>query len=280
MIDPLPALASSVIWALSAIYYKVFQSKLGFLQLNLLRTSLAAGVLVLPALYLGGFGGLGFASLGGLLNLAVGDTLFFISIRKIGASIAAPVAFTYVLFLQLSAQITGEAVSVVNFASAALAILAVLILTRGSYEMRRKRGIAFALGASAAYTAGNLLVKVSTNAGGNFIAVAFVRIASAAIALAAVTLLSQSRKRLLPSSFGGRDLLAVAAVAVCDLAIGSTLLVYSISTMGVAATVIVASVAPFLTQVFSNLLGKEAPTSRDFLGGLLTAFAVILTIVF
>jgi len=45
--------------------------------------------------------------------------LFLIAIRKIGASIAAPVVYTYVLFVQFSAQVAGEIVPFANFLSAA-----------------------------------------------------------------------------------------------------------------------------------------------------------------
>ncbi len=260
---------AAAIWAVSAVYYRVFQSKLGFLQLNLLRTGFASAVLLLPAIYFGGFQGSGFAVLSGVVSLAVGDSFFLIAIRKIGASIAAPVVYTYVILVQVSAQVAGEAVPAANFLSAGLVVLGVLLLSRGNQGVTRTSGIGFALGASLAYTLGNLLIRVSTNAGGSFLAIAFVRAGSAAAVLAIVTLLTRPHPKLFPDRFRKKDLLPVATVGICDLALGSTLLVYSVSTAGVAVTVILASVSPFLTQVFSKLLGKEAPTNLDILGGLI-----------
>ncbi len=264
---------------MSSVYYRVFQSKLNFLQLNLIRTSFAAAVLLFPAVYLGGFQGSLFAILSGVVSLAFGDSLFLVAIRKIGASIAAPVVYTYVFLVQASAQVAGEGVPATNFLSAGLIMLGVLVLSRGKQGAPRKGGILFALGASAAYTLGNLLIRVSTNTGGNFIAIAFVRAGAAAAVLGVVMILTQPLPRLIPAGFGRKDLLPVAIVGICDLSLGSSLLVYSVSTTGVAVTVILASISPFLTQVFSRLLGKEAPSNTDILGGLVIICAVVITVV-
>ena len=70
-----------------------------------MRTSFAAAVLLFPAVYFGAFQGFGFAILSGIVSLAVGDSLFLIAIRRVGASVAAPVVYTYVLFIQVSAQV-------------------------------------------------------------------------------------------------------------------------------------------------------------------------------
>ncbi len=91
-------------------------------------------------------------------------------------------------------------------------------------------------------------------------------------------ILTQSGPRLIPVGFGSRDLVPVAVVGVCDLSLGSTLLVYSVSTTGVALTVILASVSPFLTQAFSKLLGKEAPSNLDIIGGLVIICAVVIAV--
>ncbi len=202
-------MVAAAIWALSSVYYRVFQQKLGFLQLNLLRTSFASAALFLPAIYFGGFQSFGFAILSRIVSLAVVDSLFLIAIRKIGAPIAAPVAYTYVLFVQLSAQAANEVVPFSNFLSAAMVLLGVLLLSRSKQAVHRIGGVAFALGASAGYTAGNLLLKLSTNAGGNFLTIGFVRVGSAALALGVVMVLTRSSPRSFPKGFGKTDLASV-----------------------------------------------------------------------
>ena len=130
LVNPLPALIAALIWAFSPIYYAVYLKKFEMLTLNFIRTSLGAGVLLLPALYFGFQQSAVFAVLSGVITLAVGDSLFLISIRQVGASVATPVVYTYVLLIQLTAFSVGESVVVTNIVSATLIILGVLLLSR------------------------------------------------------------------------------------------------------------------------------------------------------
>ncbi|MDA4128549.1 MAG: DMT family transporter [Thaumarchaeota archaeon] len=278
MVNLLPALVPAVIWALSAIYYRVFQRNVDFLTLNFMRASLASLTLLLPAFYFGLGQGLGFAVVSGVITLAVGDSLFFLAIREIGASIAAPVTYTYVLFVQFTASSVGESIPFANFVSAGLILVGVLILSRTGGGTPRLRGIAIALGGSVAWTVGNELIKVAANAGGSTFGVAFVRDTSAALALASVVLLRSARGGWPRPHLKPREIVAIAIVSIGDLALGSTLYVYSISTAGIALTVILTSISPFLTQVFAKLLGKESPTNKDVFGGLLIVAALIIAV--
>jgi DME family drug/metabolite transporter len=274
--NPFFALVPAVIWAFSPIYYRVFLQKFDFLSLNLLRTSLSSAVLFLPALYFGFNGSVYFALLSGAITLAVGDTLFLLSIRETGASVAAPVIYTYVLFVQLSASMIGEHVPLANFASAFMVILGVYLLSRGVGGRPRTRGIAMALAGGLAWAAGQDLVAVSTNAGGNVVAVAFARNFAGAVALG-VAVLATRRYRRWPRIAAG-EFAFMAFIAVTDLVVGSLVFIYSITLAGVALTVIVTSISPFLTQILSKAMGKESPTSRDMAGGVLIVAARILAV--
>jgi len=276
LVNPIPALIAALIWAFSPIYYGVYLKKFGMLTLNFIRTSLGAGVLLLPALYFGFQQGAIFAVLSGVITLAVGDSLFLISIREVGASVATPVVYTYVLLIQLTAFSVGESVLATNIVSATLIIVGVLLLSRGGGQAPRIKGIIIALGASLIWTVGQDLLKVASSAGLQFVSLAFLRDGSAAIALGLTLLvrgrpLSFFKKKVTPREGG-----YLAIVSISDLALGSAIYVYSVSTTGLALTVILTSLSPFLTQVFSKLLGKETPTNMDILGGLLIVLALVI----
>ena len=276
MVNPIPALIAALIWAFSPIYYGVYLKKFGMLTLNFIRTSLGAGVLLLPALYFGFQQGAIFAVLSGVITLAVGDSLFLISIREVGASVATPVVYTYVLLIQLTAFSVGESVLATNIVSATLIIVGVLLLSRGGGQAPRIKGIIIALGASLIWTVGQDLLKVASSAGLQFVSLAFLRDGSAAIALGLTLLvrgrpLSFFKKKVTPREGG-----YLAIVSISDLALGSAIYVYSVSTTGLALTVILTSLSPFLTQVFSKLLGKETPSNRDILAGLLIVLALVI----
>jgi drug/metabolite transporter, DME family len=280
LVNPLPALISALIWALSPIYYRIFLKKFEMLTLNFIRTSLGAGVLLLPALYFGFQQGAFYALLSGLITLTVGDSLFLISIREVGASVATPVVYTYVLFIQLTAFSIGESVVATNVLSAVLIVFGVLLLSRGGSQTPRIKGIMIALGASLVWTVGQDLLKVASSAGMQFVSLAFVRDGSAALALGLAVLV---RERGLPSlrrKVTRREGAYLALVSISDLAIGSSIYIYSVSVSGLAVTVILTSISPFLTQLLSKGLGKEAPSNSDILAGFLIVMALIVTVAF
>lgn len=279
MVNPVYALIAALIWAFSPIYYRGFLARFDFLSFNFLRTSAATLVLALPALYFWSFAGLGFAAVGGVVTLACGDSLFLLSIRETGASVAAPVVYTYVLMIQLVGVALGQVVPYANFVAAAMVVAGVYMLSMGGEGKPRAKGIALAVSAGVLWTIGQELIQASTNAGGNFVAVTFARNAAAAVALGTAFLLTR-KNRVWPSGLRAREYAFMLFFILSDLVVGSTLFVYSISTLGVALTVILTSLSPLLTQVFARALGKESPSPRDFLGGVLIVAALILAVAF
>jgi len=277
--DPLFALGAAVVWAVSPIYYRGFLREFDVLSFDFLRNVVAASVLGVLTIGLGLNAGSGvfYAVLAGPATLGVGDIMFLLSIRETGASVAAPVVYTYVLMIQLVGFTLGQAIPYSNFLAAGLVILGVFVLSRGGGGRPRKKGIAFALGAGVAWTAGQELIQQATNGGGNFIAITFARNSAATLALGAAVLLTM-KSRTWPKSVSGRHWAFISVMVLSDLVLGSLMFVYSISTIGVAVTVILTSVSPLLTQVFSKALGKESPTPMDYLGGILIVCALILAV--
>lgn len=266
-----------MIWALSPIYYRQFVKKFGFHAVNVVRTSTASAAMLAPAVYFGFRFSIAYALLSGVITLALGDSLFLVALNEIGASIATPVIYTYVLVVQLLASSVGEKVGLSNFVSALLVIAGITLLSRRGSGEPRLRGIAIALAGGLMWAVGQTLVKVALDGGSDFVSVAFARNASAAAALGAAYLLRRSGG-VGVLNMSRRELCVLGTIAVCDLALGSTLFVYSISIAGVAVTTILVSVSPFLTQMFSRLLGKEQPGLKDMAGGVLVVVAFVIAV--
>ena len=277
MASPAYALGAALIWAFSPIYYRGFLEKFDVLSFNMLRTSSASIALLFPALYFWTYAGLGYSLVSGIVTLTLGDTLFLLSIRENGASVTAPVVYTYVLMVQLVGVALGQVVPYANLLAAVMVVCGVYILSRGGEGKPRVRGIGMAVAAGVFWTIGQVLVQFSTTAGGQFVVVTFTRNAAAAVALTVAFLLTK-RYKLWPSGLGLRWYAPVLLVTISDLALGSVLLVYSISTIGVALTVILTSLSPLLTQVFARALGKESPSTKDFAGGILIVAALVLAV--
>ena len=279
MFGPAYALIAALIWAFSPIYYRGFLAKFDFLSFNLLRNSTAAVVLAIPALYLWNSAGLNFALASGAVTLACGDSLFLLSIKETGASVAAPVVYTYVLMIQLVGVALGQVVPYANIVAAIMVVAGVYILSQGGGGKPRAKGIFFAVSAGAIWTVGQEFIQAATNAGGNLESIVFTRNSAAALALG-IAFLVTKRYRTWPRGVGLMEYAVILAIISSDLVVGSLLFVYSISIIGVALSVILTSLSPLLTQVFAKALGKESPSTRDFLGGILIVSALVLAVAF
>ena len=279
MFNPAPALAAATIWSFSPIYYRGFLQKFELLNLNFVRMSMSSAVLLFPALAWGsGFGaGIGYAVISGVVTLGTGDTLFLLAIRETGASVATPVVYIYVLMIQVVGVALGQAVPYANFLAALMVLAGVLVLSRGGGGKPRGRGVAFALAGAVAWTLGQEMIQLATASGGSVLSVTFVRNATAAVALGAALVLT-GRTRRWPRGLSTRELGFVTLIVLSDLVVGSLLFVYSISSIGVALTVIVTSISPVATQVASKALGKESPSTKDFFGGILIVAALVIAV--
>lgn len=277
MLNPAYALIAALIWAFSPIYYRGFLGRFDFVSFNFLRTSTASAVLILPAIYYWSYAGLGFAVPSGVITLACGDSLFLLSIRETGSSVAAPVVYTYVLMIQLVGVALGQVIPYANFVAAVMVMAGVYILSKGGEGKPRTKGIALAVSAGVFWTIGQELIQAATGAGGSIVAVTFARNASAAAALGVAFLLTRKR-RTWPSGLPARQYGFILVIIISDLVLGSVLFVYSVSTIGVALSVILTSVSPLLTQVFARALGKESPSTKDFVGGVLIVAALVLAV--
>lgn len=280
MLNPTYAVIASLIWAFSPIYYRTFMKRFDFLSLNFARTVLASVVLAVPALIYGGGGdakAVSFALLSGLVTLGLGDSLFLLSIGEMGASVATPVVYTYVLLVQLTAGAVGETVPLANVAAALMIVVGVYLLSRGGNGRPRAKGMTMAVAAAVVWTLGQDLIRLATGAGGSALAVAFLRNMAAAVALGAAMIATKGYRKW-PRGISGKDYGIIAAIAVSDLSLGSLLYVYSISIIGIAGTVIFTSISPLLTQIFSRALGKERPSRTDFLGGAFIVVALLTAV--
>lgn len=276
MVNPFPALVAALIWAISPIYYRVYLSKLDYISLNFLRTALSSLALFIPAIYFGFNEGVIYGIISGILTLSIGDTLFLIAIKLIGASIAAPVVYTYVLFVQLTAFSVGESIPFTNFISAILIVFGIFLLSKGNEVKPRGRGIIIALLASLMWTLGQDSIKLATNFGLEPISLTFIRNFSAMAVLGSLSL--ANKRRIQISTLSRRDMIILMIIALSDLSLGSFLYIYSVKVAGIAITTILTSASPFLTQVISRVLGKEAPNIRDIVGGMIIVSALIISV--
>lgn len=270
------AILPALIWAIVPLIYKEFIGKNSAIKINFYRMLYASLVLFIPFILFGYNEGIFFGIISGILTLAIGDSFYLLAIRKIGASIAAPTAYTYVFFSQFAALSLGEKVTLNYFISSILIISGVFILSRTGKSEVRFLGILIALSASLFWTLGQSMIKMATIQTMNYLSIAFARTFSACILLGIASYINE---RELSLKVGMKKNAILAIASICDLAIGSSLFILSIALAGLGITVIVTSLSPLITQLIAKISGKENPEINDIFGGLLIVAGVMISLI-
>jgi DME family drug/metabolite transporter len=272
--DPLgvgAALAAAAIWALVIFLYKRHMESLDAAAVNFSRLLYVAVLLASTALFIEPAPGLWAAVVSGVVTLFVGDSLYFYAIHKVGGSVAAPLAYTYIVMAQYFALLLGEEVSQWLFLSSILAVAGVSLLAGGGGARLSPLGLA-AAAAALLWSLGMMAVKLAVLGSVNPLAVAYLRTASACAALG----LYLAAKRRLKVVKSPPPLFA--AASLMDLAVGSALFAFAVGKIGLAPTTILVSASSLITQLYAKATGVENLTPRQ-MAGAAAIFAAVLTAV-
>ncbi|PVU72536.1 EamA family transporter [Vulcanisaeta sp. SCGC AB-777_J10] len=273
-LNALPAFTTAFIWAWASIVYGDFMKSINPLTVNFLRMLYASLILLIPAIVFGFNAGAVWGSLSGLLSLAVGDSLYLMSINYSGVSIAAPVSYTYIPIAVLMATLLGEPLTIYKVVSGLLVVLGVYLLSRERTRITI-RGMALALGAAMAWAVGQTMIKVADISGLNPITLAFTRVATAGVVLLVINYVTHNDiAKAVKSTVRTR----LPLFSVLDLGVGVALYAYSMDLVGLGLTVILTGSMPLIAQVMSSLMGREKLTVAKLLGAVVIVLAI--TIIF
>jgi len=138
---------SALAWAIAVILFRVSGRKVSPLALNLFKSSLAGLLLLITAFFLAPSAGLEnlrtvfLLILSGFFGIALSDTLFFVCLNKIGASLTAIVECLYSPFvIALSMTFLGEKMRTRQLIGVSLILMAVMAISwRGNEKQRKKQ---------------------------------------------------------------------------------------------------------------------------------------------
>ena len=278
MANPIVLLIPALVWGFTPLFYRSFLDKKSAPTLNLLRTTFASILLLVPFLVFGLTSSLAYGALSGLLTLAIGDTLFFVSINLVGASVATPLLYVSTVLVQFIAPSIGEPLSEIHLASAGLIIVAVYLLSKGDRSSIRLRGIAIGLLAAAIESVGQSSIKLATSGGANPLSIAFSRTGTAAVALGIIFLITSRNHAKKNGKFTVRDYSLLAVLSVADIGLAAAVYIYSVGTVGIVISTIVLGISPLITQLAARFSRRESPNKFDLLAGTLIALAIGITV--
>ena len=207
----------------------------------------------------------------GLLSLAVGDSLYLMSINYSGVSIAAPVSYTYIPIAVLMATLLGEPLTIYRVVSSLLVVLGVYLLSRERTRITI-RGVALALGAAMAWAVGQTMIKVADISGLNSITLSFTRVATAGIIL---LIINYAIRNDITTAIRSTARTRLPLVAVLDLGAGVALYAYSMDLIGLGLTVIMTDSMPLIAQAMSHVMRREKLTLMKLLGAVIIVTAIV-----
>lgn len=222
-----------------------------------------------------------------LFSIVLGDTSFFLAIKKIGMSRATPIAKSYPVFaVLLSWSLLGEAVSALKLTGVVLAIAGTALMSQRpggtaalvDNEEERKTardhtvGVAVAIGTALAWALGAVVLKISLTSA-SVTTVSLFKTVIAGVML--WTLSSRVDRFPVREVLHNRtNLLLVAATGV-TLAGAALLLVYSISMVGAGSAAVYSGLAPLFAVPMGVLIFKERFGVKAIVGCVLAVGGIL-----
>lgn len=276
------ALATSVLWAFTAVFFTLGSLRIGSYTVNRIR--LLVAVVLLGALHWAAYGspfpsgatGAQWAWLGlsGLVGLTLGDTLLFQSLVDLGTQRAMlvmaswPILAALMAFLFLGERLTpGELAGVaVTIGSIAWVVSGRKAPAAGGAGAHPGRGIALALGGALCQAAGVLLAKEGLAGAFPPLSGTLIRMLCAAAGLWAVALIRRDATDAFRRLNDRRGALFTACGAVTGPTLGVWLSLVAVAYGKVGVVAALMSLPPVLLIPMGRVVFGDRITARAVLG--------------
>ncbi|MEM1628069.1 MAG: DMT family transporter [Desulfurococcaceae archaeon] len=276
------AVAASLLWSLNPALISRLGKNVGPLLLTSMRALLAllflAPFIVLDyhELYrsLSDIRSLFIIAISAILGPGIGDTAYTRAIQSIGGSLAVVISYTYILVAQIIAVfIINENTSLFTVIGGLIAFLGIVI---ASYDSNVKSmnipGALYGALASLSWGIASAIMKYITDTA-DPLSITAIRLV---IVFTVFSMISFLFKR--PGDISEwKQLLALSAITgILGWGIGMYLFIYSISTIGVSATVLATALTPVLSQITVRIIAREKPRGRVIVGALTVSIGIFI----
>jgi len=285
------ALISAVAWAFAVILFKKSGETVHPIALNLFKNFLTM-ILLLPTMSIFHevlfrpvqFGEYGIFLISGILGMAIGDTLFFMSLNRIGAGLSAIVGYMYSpSIIILSVLFLKESLTLIQILGVILILSALLSTTQIKLpeNLTRKKlliGILWGVLSSVATAIGVILIKPKLGKTPLLWATE-IRLFAGFFGLLLVTLFLPNRKKIINSLFTKKGLGYTIGATIVGTYIALVVWLGGMKYTQASIAAPLNQVSNLFVFVFAALFLKESITIRRFLAiiiAFLGAFLVFL----
>ena len=291
MSGELVALISALLWAMASVLLTVGAKRIHVVPLNLVRCVVSSIFFLALLPFYGGLEAIAAITpaawfwllVSVLMLLAVGDTIYFMSMEMAGVSWAMPVSGINPLWsVLLAAVFLDEPLTWSLLAGALLVIVGVVLVSRTTDQAvannardsrARRKGLLLALLSSVMFAVGAIALKPATE-GLDSVVANSVRQPMGLLMLLGFSLLRGRLREL-----KGLDIKSWGVIVLASFVgtgVGSLLFVLSIQLIGAGRTAVLTSTAPLMAIPFSMLWLQERPTRWTLVGTLLTVTGIAM----
>jgi len=294
MIGELAALGAALTWTASAVLYKEALSKARPVPVNVVRLLCTSVILLVCLVVVGRFWALAnlssyamwLAGISGIVGLGFGDTLYMVSLKRMGVARAVPITCTYPLFgLLWAILLKGENVTVQLTIGTVAIVVGIWLLSREEKtNIADKRkimviGVVAALAAALLWSISITMVDVAvtlpeTGSLDYALAINTLRTAAGAVVLVVFAPVIDRKPGFL--KFERRTLLALIAGGIVALGLGWFLLAYSFLYIPGSQAVPISSTTPLFSTLVGITLLHERITARNVAGSVIIVLAIFV----
>ena len=306
LIGTVSGLTSALIWSASSLAVKAQAARIDTLSFNTFR-QFVGGLFFLALLpFFGGFAQL-FAfsapaalalAISVILGIGVGDSIYFWSLTKIGASRAMPLSGVYPLFTwALAVPILGERITLAAIIGTGLILIALYLIsreasaetndyiitmddvselsTRNNEQQNTLRlGVIAAIFAAFTWACSTTLLRLTLSADTNALAINAFRLVVGGVVLLPVVHFFKGGGAW--RGYNRAALPALIVLGVLSTGVGSLLWVWSVQFAGAARAALFNTISPLMGVPLSVIFLRERVTWRVGLGSVMAVAGVWL----
>lgn len=281
--------ASAFIWATTSLAIKAQSDRIHTSSFNAFRMFVAMLFVFALLPFFGGIEAISqmpikatlLLAISSVIGIAVGDTLYFWSMTKIGAARALPISGTYPLFTwALAIPFLGEKITPHALLGTVLVLIGVYFLapqtekTIHSDARMERWGMIGALVAAALWAIATMMLKLGVQESPNVIVVNAIRLPVAALASALIT--HRQRGFAAWHGYDRKSLPMLIALAIYSTGIGMIVWTLTVDFAGAARAALINTAAPIIGVPLSAIFLKERVTPPVVLGTLLSMAGIWL----
>jgi len=293
MIGELAALGAAISWTVSALFYGKALQQARPISANIIRLTLTGSILLLFLVILGKLAFLtglpievvAISAVSGIIGLGLGDTLYLVSLSRIGVARAVPITCVYPLFsLVWAVFLVGEPITWAVVLGAVVIVGGIWFLGQGTHasEVDTKKkslviGMIFALLTAIVWSISIAMMDIAVRETPDLdhaLAINTMRvIAIAAFLFAASPLLDRKLGFL---KVPKKTVMALVAGGIVALGLGWFFLAYSFVEIAQSRAVPISSTTPLFSTLASVFLLREKVTARTALGSIMIVVGIFL----